>query len=135
MVFGITAFYAALLAVVLVILSVRVIGVRRSQRISLGDGDDADLRGRIRAHGNFIEYTPMALLLMAGAEGYGFDQVIVHGMGLALLAGRISHAAAVSPVQQIMALRAAGMALTLGVIGIAAVLIIWCGSANWITGT
>lgn len=135
MTIGITAFYAALLAVVLVILSVRVIGVRRSRRISLGDGDDADLRGRIRAHGNFIEYTPMGLLLMAGVEGYGFDTIVVHGLGLALLAGRISHAIAVSPVQQIMPLRVAGMGLTLGAISISALLIIWCGLASSMSAT
>ena len=134
MAIGTTAFYTALLALVLIVLSIRVIGVRRSRQISLGDGNDADLRGRIRAHGNFTEYTPMALLLMAGVEGYGFDQIIVHGLGLALLAGRISHAAAVSPVQQIMPLRVAGMTLTLGVISASALLVIVCGLASLMTG-
>ncbi len=122
---GNTALYAALLALVLVVLSIRVVGVRRSRRISLGDGDDADLRGRIRAHGNFIEYTPMALLLMAFAETQGGSLWIIHAMGLALLGGRIAHAVAVSPVQQIMVLRATGMTLTFTVLIVGALANLW----------
>ena len=117
-----TAFYAALLAFVLVVLSIRVVGVRRSRRISLGDGNDADLRGRIRAHGNFIEYTPMALLLMAFAEAQGGPYWLIHAMGLALLAGRLAHAVAVSPVQQIMPLRVTGVLLTFAVLVIGAII-------------
>jgi len=122
----ITAIYAALLGLLLVILSVRVVGVRRSRRVSLGDGGDADLRGRIRAHANFTEYTPMALLLMAFAESLGAAGLIVHGLGLALTAGRIAHAVAISPVRQNLLLRTIGMSLTFAVliVGSACVLIL-----------
>lgn len=118
--FQITAVYAALLAVLLVVLSVRVVGVRRARRVSLGDGDDADLRGRIRAHANFTEYTPMALLLMAMAEALGAAGLIVHALGLALTAGRIAHAVAISPVRQNLLLRTIGMSLTFAVLIVAA---------------
>lgn len=127
MAIGTTALYAALLALVLVVLSVRVIGVRRSRQISLGDGNDANLRGRIRAHGNFIEYTPMALLLMAFAEAQGSSQWLIHAMGLALLVGRMAHAVAVSPVQQVMPLRATGMVLTFTVLIVGAAANLWIG--------
>ncbi|MEZ5923723.1 MAG: MAPEG family protein [Hyphomicrobiaceae bacterium] len=116
-----TAVYTALLAVLLVVLSARVIGVRRSRRISLGDGDDVDLRARIRAHGNFTEYAPMTLLLMAFAELQGGPAWLIHAMGLALLVGRLAHAAAVSPVEQIMPLRVAGMSLTLATLVVGAI--------------
>ena len=119
--FQITAVYAALLAVLLVVLSVRVVGVRRAKKgVSLGDGDDADLRGRIRAHANFTEYTPMALLLMAMAEALGAAGLIVHALGLALTAGRIAHAVAISPVRLDLLLRTIGMSLTFAVLIVAA---------------
>lgn len=123
--FGITAFYTALLGLLLIVLSVRVVGVRRSQQISLGDGGDKGLRGRIRAHGNFTEYTPMALLLMAFAEAQGGLLWLIHAMGIALLAGRIAHAVAVSPVQQIMGLRVSGMAFTFASLIIGAAANLW----------
>ena len=56
----ITPLYAALAAVILIVLSLRVIGARRSHRVAIGDGADEDLARRIRAHGNFTEYTPLA---------------------------------------------------------------------------
>jgi uncharacterized membrane protein YecN with MAPEG domain len=117
---AITAVYAALLALMLVILSARVIGFRRAKRVSLGDGGDAELRGRIRAHGNFTEYAPMALLLMALAEIQGGPHWLIHALGVALLAGRVVHAVAVSPVEQNMMLRLTGMSLTLTVLAVAA---------------
>ena len=40
---SITAFYAALLAVLFLVLSVRVIGWRRERRVEFGHGEDAEL--------------------------------------------------------------------------------------------
>ena len=60
----ITPLYAALAAVILIVLALRVIGARRSRRVAIGDGADEDLARRIRAHGNFAEYTPLALVLI-----------------------------------------------------------------------
>ncbi len=60
----ITPLYAALAAVILIVLSLRVIGARRSRRVAIGDGADEDLARRIRAHGNFTEYAPLALVLI-----------------------------------------------------------------------
>lgn len=56
----ITMAYAGLLALMFVALSARVIVRRRSAHAALGDGDDNDLSRRIRAHGNFAEYAPLA---------------------------------------------------------------------------
>ncbi len=64
----ITAFYAALLAVLFLVLSFRVIGVRRGQRVEIGDGGDKELLRRMRVHANFAEYVPLALVLLALAE-------------------------------------------------------------------
>ena len=65
----ITPLYATLAAVILIVLALRVIGARRSRRVAIGDGADDDLARRIRAHGNFTEYAPLALVLeLGGAE-------------------------------------------------------------------
>ena len=60
----ITGLYVALGALLVLILSARVSARRMSQRIGLGDGDDRELRKRIRVQANAIEYLPLALLLL-----------------------------------------------------------------------
>ncbi len=46
----------------------------------------------IRAHGNFAEYVPLTLLLMALCELAGVGALWLHLGGVLLLAGRILHA-------------------------------------------
>lgn len=89
---AVTALYAGVLALMLVALAVRVIGARRQGRVSLGTGGDEALERRVRAHGNFAEYVPMALVLMALAEGAGTAAWMMHGLGVALVGGRWVHA-------------------------------------------
>ena len=96
----ITAMYAGLLAIVLIVLSFRVIGVRRAEKISLGDGANRDLLSRIRAHANFTEYTPMALILIGLLESLKGPAPAVHGLGAALVLGRVAHAYALSQARQ-----------------------------------
>ena len=84
----ITALYAALLAPLFVLLAIRVIAARRSARVPVGDGGDAELRRRMRVHANFAEYVPFALLLMALAESLGITPWLIHVLGLALLGSR-----------------------------------------------
>ena len=112
----ITAFYAALLTPVLIFLTLRTVARRRSARVALGDGGDADLLRRIRRHGNFIEYTPFALILLGLAESLGTMAVILHAGGIALVAGRLLHAVALT--QSNLRLRVAGMVLTLAALAI-----------------
>lgn len=114
----VTSFYAGLLALLFVVLSARVIRSRRSQRVSLGDGENADLQARIRAQGNCAEYTPLGLLLLALAELQGAPALALHVLGLALLAGRCLHGYGLSQTPQNMRARVLGMALTLNMIGV-----------------
>ena len=118
----ITALYASLLAVLFLFLSVRVIGWRRQQRVEIGHGEDVQLLRRVRVHANFAEYAPFTLLLMALAENLGPPHVLVHLVGLTLLAGRTMHAYGLSQTPHILKYRVWGMTLTFAAIGIAAMI-------------
>ena len=68
----ITVFYGSLLAPLFIMLAVRVIGVRRTARIALGDGGDDLLRRRIRVHANFAEYALRAATAINSRLGKGY---------------------------------------------------------------
>ncbi|HYN39213.1 MAG TPA: MAPEG family protein [Rhodospirillales bacterium] len=89
---NITALYAAALALILLVLSVRVIAVRRRLRVAVGDAGDDMLARRIRAQGNFTEYVPLALILMLAGELAGAPAWMLHALGSTLVIGRITHA-------------------------------------------
>jgi uncharacterized protein len=108
----ITALFAALLAVLLLILSARVIGQRRGAKVEIGEGSDRELLRRVRVHANFVEYTPFVLILMGLAESMKAPALAVAAVGTLLLIGRIIHAYGLSHTPHIMRLRVGGMALT-----------------------
>lgn len=88
----ITGFYAALLALLALILAGRVVRRRGQIRIGVGDGGDADLMLRQRVHGNLLEYVPLALLLLLLVELAQAPAWTVHLFGATLLLGRLLHA-------------------------------------------
>lgn len=119
-----TPAYAAVLGLVFVSLSLRTIRLRRRHRIAVGDGDNAELRRAMRVHANFAEYTPLALLLIFFVEHDGAAALLVHALGLALLAGRLLHAWGVSQDRENFRYRVSGMMLTFGSIVTAALAIV-----------
>lgn len=84
--------YAAILALLFLALSVRVIVDRRRQRVGFGTGGNAILERRIRVHANFCEYVPLALLLLAMAELRGAGHLWLHALCVSLVIGRLAHA-------------------------------------------
>ena len=63
----ITGTYASLLALLLVILSFRVIALRGMPAfkwLAFGNNDEEGLARAVRAHGNLIEYAPVFLILI-----------------------------------------------------------------------
>lgn len=116
----ITALYAGLLGLLFVVLSIRVIAVRREARVALGDGGHAALQRRMRVHGNFAEYAPLGLILLGLAESLRTDVRLLHVIGVVLLAGRLAHAIGVSQARERFAIRVAGMMGTFAAIIIAA---------------
>lgn len=87
----VVSLYASILAIIFVFLSVLVINARASEKVAIGIGNSKLLEQRIRAHANFIEYTPFVLLLLFMAEYQRVYGYIIHLMGILFLIGRISH--------------------------------------------
>jgi hypothetical protein len=116
--------YAALLALLFVALSLRVIGARRSGKVAIGAGGDAGLERCMRVHANFAEYAPFALLLLALAELRGAPAFLLHALCLALLIGRAAHAWGVSNPKEDFRFRVFGMAATFTVMLLTALLLL-----------
>ncbi|WP_430008893.1 MAPEG family protein [Methylophaga lonarensis] len=107
----ITALYASLAVLLILLLTAKVIKLRRKYQVSLGDGGHADLAGAIRAHGNAIEYIPLTLLLMLLLEMMDASTLLIHLAGLSLLIGRLIHANGLT--RTVIGQRILGMQITL----------------------
>ena len=121
----VTAFYAALLAILGFVLSIRVIRLRRGKRVSLGDGGDPVLERASRAFGNFAEYAPLFIILLALAEVLGTSRPWLHLFGALFVLARIAHAVGLSFTHGASPGRFVGMTATQAVlIGLAVSLLI-----------
>lgn len=112
----ITTLYAGLLAFVLLWLSIAVIGHRRRAKVSLGTGEDKGLLQATRAHANFCEYTPLCLILLALLEASGSGAWLLHGLGVLLVAGRVTHGIGLMHQPGSFRLRQVGMLATFTVL-------------------
>ena len=90
--FQIAALYIALNMLLNPVLMYRVGKVRMKEKISLGDGDNPAMLSRIRAHGNFSETAPLALIGLIGLAMLGAHPLVMHLFGAAFLIGRLLHA-------------------------------------------
>jgi len=103
---------ASLLTFVYVFLAFKVIALRRTEKIALGDGGVQKLQAAIRAHGNFSEYVPLSLVLMALLELDHFASIALMVVALALVLGRVLHSVSVLSNPQRFKFRVLGMQLT-----------------------
>src|SRR5436853_7519064 len=91
----ITALYAGVLGILLVVISARVSVLRAKFKVMFGDGGKEPLMRAIRAQGNFTEYVPLALLLIGMVEWAGTKPWVVHSLAGGLLADPVmQHAGA-----------------------------------------
>lgn len=105
--------YASLLALLLVALSYNVVRLRQQHQIGIGSGSVQSLERAIRAHANFCEYVPMALVLLVLIEiGGNVPAWALHVLGLLLLVGRIAHAIGLSRTAGASRARVVGTVLT-----------------------
>ncbi|MAL79983.1 MAG: glutathione metabolism protein [Sneathiella sp.] len=112
MIVSITPFFAALLALVYVLLSLQVSRLRRKAQVSIGDGGDIALQKAIRAHGNFIEYVPITLIILMFLEMRTVSVYVIVILCALLLVGRILHAIGISGMKEILIFRMIGMICT-----------------------
>ncbi|MFM4702284.1 MAPEG family protein [Aeromonas bivalvium] len=92
MLLPVTLTYAGLLGLLFLLLSIWVVKRRAQFKVAIGEGDAPPLRAAIRAHGNFAEYVPLTLLLLALCELAGTAPLWLHLAGGMLLLGRMLHA-------------------------------------------
>ncbi|RDL45363.1 glutathione metabolism protein [Marinomonas piezotolerans] len=116
----ITPIYAALLALLYVFLSARIIKLRVKYQVGIGDGDHPLLQRAIRVQANFGEYVPFALLLLWMYESMNGAPMLVLILGALLCVGRLLHAYGVSQKNETLTFRQAGMVITFSVMLISA---------------
>jgi uncharacterized membrane protein YecN with MAPEG domain len=126
----VTGLYAAALAGLFVALSLRVIGARRRYRVALG-APHRMVERAVRAQGNFAEYVPLALILLALLELNGLPAWALHALGVTLVAGRALHAWGISQEPETFRFRVTGMAMTFTVLGVAAAALAGLSAAIW----
>lgn len=126
----VTAFYAGLLALLYLFLGMRIPGMRRRLRVSLGDGGQETLQRAMRMHGNAAETIPIGLLLLLLVELLGWSIYALNGIGILLLAGRILHPIGLAGDGRLWA-RVLGMVLTWLAILAAAALCLLSAISGW----
>ena len=112
----ITPLYAAILALLVVGLTLRVVHLRWKFKVGIGTGDERTLAKAIRAHGNAVETIPLALVLMMLVELGPVPATALHWAGAALVAGRFAHAFGLSRHAGTSFGRMVGMLLTVLVV-------------------
>ena len=113
---SITLVFAAIFGFLHVIFTLRVGNYRFKSKISLGDDGDRELLKRIRAHGNFTENVPIALLLILLNDLDGAEDSTLMLMGSILLIARLTHYLTIVTVRLPWILRPLSMLGTLGTI-------------------
>lgn len=90
----ITALYVGILTIFALVLSAKAGSFRGKSGISVLHGDpvNMELAQRVRVHQNFLEYVPMALILMGVIEINGGNSTFLHVFGVVLVISRIAHA-------------------------------------------
>jgi len=116
--------YAAILALVYIYLALHVSRLRGSTGIGLGGGN-VRLDRAIRAHGNFGEYVPLALVLLGFAEMQRNSVYLLHLLCVLLVLGRLVHAVGISRPKGDTVPRTIGMTLTFLVLAITAVILLY----------
>lgn len=124
----ITVYYASLLALLYIYLSIRIIGVRKEVRALIGDGGNKKLSRAIRVHANFSEYVPLTLLLLLCLEKGDVNTVVVHTLAAWFFIARVVHAYGVSQTNENLKFRIFGMYSTLSIIAISSVNLLLIGT-------
>lgn len=126
MIVPVSAVFAAVLGLLLIVLSLMVVRHRLRLKQGLGVSEDIDFQAAVRAHANLIEYAPAGLIMMTIAELNGVSATLIYWTGMAFVVGRLLHAFGMINGQggPHMA-RMAGILLTWLAIVVLALLLFW----------
>lgn len=93
----VTLFTAGILGILCVVLSVLVSAARARTGVMAGDGAGVPAQQplflAVRAQGNFIEYVPLALILLGAIEVSGASRITCEVFAGLLIIARFAHAA------------------------------------------
>jgi hypothetical protein len=116
----ITLTIAGAAALLNVWLGFRVSLLRRRHKVALGDGGESAVTARMRAHANFVEYTPFFLILLGLVEMARGSETWLWLVAILFILGRILHPFGMDRPGA-NALRVVGISLTwLTLLGLAA---------------
>jgi uncharacterized membrane protein YecN with MAPEG domain len=108
----VTSIIASVLTIIFIKLSFAVIALRRKNRVGLGDGGFDELERAIRAQGNFAEYVPFGIILIACLELNGAPWWLVATPGVSLIIGRLIHVVGINTPPPDFSKRILGMKFT-----------------------
>jgi len=126
--FPVLALYAAVNALIMLVLGILVVRARVKTHTEIGDGADPAMMAAIRAHANNTEYVPLALLLMLILITLRASAMVIHVVGATLTIGRILHAVGLSRSAGTSLPRLLGIVLTWLSYLIAIAAILWLTS-------
>ena len=121
----ITGLYVGVLGILFIALCYGVILKRLKFKIGLGHGDNHELHKAIRVQGNFVEYVPISLLIIALCDFSNIPAMIVHALGITLVLGRLLHAYGLNKTSQASKARVIGTLMTHAVIVIGSLILIY----------
>ena len=84
----ITLLYASLLTILAIFLAIKVGMNRVETKTMTGEGESSKLLQSIRAHGNLIEYAPLALILLALLEMQNVSESMLHLFGIIIFSSK-----------------------------------------------
>jgi uncharacterized protein len=92
MILPITLTAAGAAALINLWLAIRVGQVRTREKVMIGDGGNENVIRRMRAHANFVEFTPFILILIAVIELATGTSTWLWAISSLFLVGRLLHA-------------------------------------------
>ena len=123
----ITLLLAAACAAINLWLGLRVSQRRMQAKIMSGDGGDAVMQARTRAHANFTEYAPFVLVLVGALELARGQSPWLWGAAALFVLARVAHPFGMErPAPN--PFRAGGIVVTWGLLGALAV---WAAVVGW----
>lgn len=126
MIVPVTGVFAAVLGILLLVLSAQVVKFRLKYKTGMGTAGDRDFEAAVRAHANLVEYAPLGLIMLGIAELNGVASGFIYWTGMALVVGRILHAwGMINGHGEGHKARVIGIVLTWLAILVAAILLLW----------